>query len=59
MIYLGLCFPKDDLPKQYPQSDARATRLSQIAAVLLIDPCTIDIRRVGFSVLANTRCGVF
>jgi len=63
MIYLGfpnsaLIIASNHLPKQYPQTDARATRVSQIAAVILIDLGTVDIRRVGTSVLAGTRRGV-
>jgi hypothetical protein len=34
----------DGFPKPYPAFDARATRLSQIAAALLFDLGTVDIR---------------
>lgn len=33
--------------KLYSRADAGATSSSQIAAALLIDPDTVDIRRVG------------
>jgi hypothetical protein len=34
-------------------------RASQNGAVLLFDPGTVDIRRVGTQIQANTRRGVF
>jgi hypothetical protein len=40
-------FQSLDLANEYPFDDATATRLSQIAAVLLFDLGTIDIRRLG------------
>jgi hypothetical protein len=52
MIHLGFpdlsfAIASKRFAKQYPQTDARATRVSQIAAAILIDPVTVDIRRVG------------
>jgi hypothetical protein len=43
---LGL-FSSDGLQKPYLAADAEATRLSQIAAALLFELGTVDIRRVG------------
>jgi hypothetical protein len=45
--------------KLYSCADAGATSSSQIAAALLIDPGTIDIRRVGTRRGGYSRSGVF
>jgi hypothetical protein len=49
----------DRLSKLYSRADAGATSSSQIAAALLIDPETIDIRRVGTNRGEYSRSGVF
>jgi len=44
---LDLKFQGLDLPNEYRLGDATATRASQIAAALLFELGTVDIRRAG------------
>jgi hypothetical protein len=52
-------FAGESTPKLYSCADAGATSSSQIAAALLIDPDTVDIRSVGTDRGEYSRSGVF